>query len=144
MPQGTEVARTSPMLSTSPLRYFASLSTGKTVLWCYLIWYLVTVVYHFDPSPAIWLNSLGISVVIGVALLLSVGAGGKGKTDRWQTFRLFLMPFGVSSFSSLIKGRGYILIVPPQLDEQLMSAGLCAAFVLGVLTLKRLLPQPAT
>lgn len=131
------------MLPAHLLRYFASLSTGKTVLWCYLIWYLVTVAYHFDPSPAIWLNSLGISVVIGVALLLSVGAGGKGKTDSWQTFRLFLMPFGVSSFSSLIKGRGYILIVPPQLNEQLMSVGLCTAFVLVVFTLKRLLPQPA-
>lgn len=126
-----------------PLRYFASLTTGKNVLWCYLIWYLVTVAYHFDPFPAIWLNSLGISIVIGVALLLSVGTGSKGKTDRWQTFRLFLMPFGVSSFSSLIKGRGYILIVPPQLGEQLMSVGLCAVFVLGVLALKRLLPQPS-
>ncbi len=113
------------------------------MLWCYLIWYLVTVAYHFDPSPAIWLNSLGISVVIGVALLLSVGAAGKGRADPWQTFRLFLMPFCVSSFSSLIKGRGYILIVPPQLGEQLMSLGLCAAFVLWVVALKRFLPQPA-
>lgn len=130
------------MLPAHPLRYLASLSTGKTVLWCYLIWYLVTVAHYFDPSPAIWLNSVGISVVIGVALLLSVGAGGKGKTDPWQTFRLFLMPFAVSSFSSLIKGRGYILIVPPNLDEQLISVGLCAAFVLVVLALKRLLPQP--
>jgi len=36
-------------------RYFASLSIGKTVLWCYLIWYLVTAIALFDPSPSIWL-----------------------------------------------------------------------------------------
>jgi hypothetical protein len=118
-------------------RYFASLSAGKTILWCYLIWYLVTVVNHFDPSPSIWLNSLGISVVIGIALLLSVGTGSR-TVDRWQTFRLFLMPFCVSSFSSLIKGRGYILIVPPVMSEQVTSVGLCAAFVLLAATLKRL------
>jgi hypothetical protein len=118
-------------------RYFASLSAGKTILWCYLIWYLVTVANYFDPSPSIWLNSLGISVVIGIALLLSVGTGSR-TVDRWQTFRLFVMPFCVSSFSSLIKGRGYILIVPPVMSEQVTSVGLCAAFVLLVATLKRL------
>ena len=118
-------------------RYLATLSTGKTVLWCYLIWYLVTVFNHFDPSPAIWLNSLGISAVIGVALLLSVGTQGPRNVDRWQTFRLFLMPFCVSSFSSLIKGQGYILIFPAQRSEQAVSLGLCAAFVLCVATLKR-------
>lgn len=118
-------------------RYFATLSTGKTVLWCYLIWYLVTVFNHFDPSPAIWLNSVGISAVIGVALLLSVGTQSPRKVDRWQTFRLFLMPFCVSSFSSLIKGQVYILIFPAQRSEQAVSLGLCAAFVLCVATLKR-------
>src|SRR4051812_1946347 len=99
------------------VRYFASLSAGKTVLWCYLIWYLVTVFNYFDVSPAIWLNSLGISAVIGIALLLSVQSPGARNIDHWQTFRLFLMPFCVSSFSSLIKGRGYILIVPPRISE---------------------------
>lgn len=119
-------------------RYFSSLSTSKTILWCYLIWYLVTVVNHFDASPAIWLNSAGISAVIGVALLLSVSNSNAGKADRWQTFRLFAMPFCVSSFSSLIKGHGYILIVPPRLSEQVTSIGLCAAFVIFVSALKRL------
>jgi hypothetical protein len=117
-------------------RYFASLSTGKMILWCYLIWYLVTVANHFDSSPAIWLNSVGISAVIGVALLLSVNGVSTGKTDRWQTFRLFAMPFCVSSFSSLIKGRGYILIVPPRLSEQAAAVGLCLAFVLFVTILR--------
>jgi hypothetical protein len=120
------------------LKYFASLGTAKILLWCYLIWYLVTVVNYFDPSPAIWLNSLGISAVIGVALVLSVGGRSLQITDRWQTVRLFLMPFCVSSFSSLIKGHSFIFIVPPNLSEQLASVGACAAFLLVIKVLKRL------
>lgn len=54
------------------LTYFSLLSRGRAVLWCYLLWYLVTVFFHFDPSPRLWLSSLGISLVIGIALQLSV------------------------------------------------------------------------
>ena len=118
-------------------RYLANLSPGKTALWCYLLWYLVTVVAHFDPSPAIWLSSLGISAVIGVALLLSVERGPSDKANRWQTFRLFLMPFCVSSFSALIKGRGYILVLPSRPAELYWSVGICAAFVATTFILRR-------
>ena len=118
------------------LRYFASLTAGKTILWCYLLWYLITVFNYFDPSPAIWLNSVGISAVIGFALVLSVGGSTLKDADRWQTFRLFLMPFCVSSFSSLIKGQGFILIIPPRATEQLVSVGVCVAFVVFVAALK--------
>lgn len=117
------------------LAYFRDISRGKTILWCYLIWYLVTVFYRFDPTPAIWLNSAGISAVIGFALMLSVG-GSAQKADRWQTFRLFMMPFGVSSFSSLIKGHGYILIFPSQVNELFWSVTACALFLLFVRILK--------
>ena len=79
--------------------YLAQLSLGRAVLWCYLIWYLVMVFFHFDPAPRLWITSLGISAVIGVGLLLSVSAPGAAVTrDRWQIARLFLMPFCVSSF----------------------------------------------
>jgi hypothetical protein len=88
------------------LRYFASLSLSRTILWCYLVWYLVTVFYHFDATPAIWLNSPGIIAAIGLALMLSVGGQAPGAAGRWQSFRLFLLPFCVSSFSSLIKNKG--------------------------------------
>lgn len=116
--------------------YLATLTTGKTVLWCYLIWYLSTVAHHFDPTPGIWLNSLGISALIGVALILSVGGKASVTADKWQTFRLFLMPFCVSSFSSLIKGKGFLLILPPSAAELLTSATLCGLFVALVLLLK--------
>lgn len=114
-----------PMIS-----YLSKLKTGKIVLWCYLIWYLSTVYFHFDPSLRIWLNAAGISVVIGIGLILSVSGPAGTRPDFWQSFRLFMMPFAVASFSSLIKGKGFVLVFPPRLDELLMSAGLCLAFVL--------------
>ena len=119
------------------IRYLSNLPAGKLALWCYLIWYLVTVIAHFDPSPAIWLNSLGISAVIGLALLLSVHREASIPANRWQTFRLFLMPFCVSSFSALIKGQGYILILPSRPLELYLSLGTCAIFIAFVLILRR-------
>ena len=116
--------------------YFALLRPGKMILWCYLIWYLLTVLFLFDPSPAIWLNSLGISLVIGLGLKLSVSSATTGKPDRWQTFRLFAMPFCVSSFSSLIKGHGYILVFPPRLNELMLMIGACLIFVALVRVLR--------
>ena len=118
-------------------RYLAHLPNGKLVLWCYLIWWLSTIVHHFDASPSIWLNSLGISAVIGVALILSVGGFQAATRDRWQTFRLFAMPFCVSSFSSLIKGQGFVFILPPTVAELLTSLGLCLLFVLLVWVLRK-------
>jgi hypothetical protein len=120
-----------------PLRYLSELSPGKIALWCYLIWYLVTVVAHFDPSPELWLSSLGISAIVGFGLLLSVQIEPSISSNRWQTFRLFLMPFCVSSFSALIKGQGYILVLPSRPLELGMSFFLCAIFLLFVLVLKR-------
>lgn len=117
-------------------QYLANLRPGKVALWCYLIWYLITAYRYFDPSPAIWLNSLGLSIVVGVALLLSVSGVGARPADRWQIFRLFMMPFCVSSFSVLIKGRGFILIFPPSIAELATLAGSCAAFVFVVFAFK--------
>ncbi len=44
----------------TPWRYLARLTAGKTASWCYLLWYIVTVCFHFDATPSIWINSLGI------------------------------------------------------------------------------------
>jgi hypothetical protein len=105
------------------------LTAGRTVLWCFLIWYIATVIHYFDPAPAIWLNALGISAIIGCALYLSVREPGRPPPDRWTTFRLFLMPFCVSSFSQLIKDRGFVLIFPPDVHEIAVALGACALFV---------------
>jgi hypothetical protein len=125
-------------------RYFASLTTGKIVLWCFLIWYLVTVFHYFDATPGIWLNALGISAIIGVALYLSVLEPGRPRPDRWTVVRLFLMPFCVSSFSQLIKGKGFVLVFPPGLHENAAALVACAVFAGVVLLLRRVAVRSAS
>ena len=121
-------------------RYLATLSTGRLILWCYFIWWAVVFVRYFDPSIRLWLTSLGLSGIIGVALYISTAGSGttKVKLDRWQTFRLFLMPFCVSSFAALVKGQGFILIFSPRPEEILLAVGLCAALCIAVFALKSL------
>lgn len=112
------------------LHYLANLRAGKIALWCYLIWYLVMAHFYFDPRPALWINSLGISAVIGTGLLLSVmPAGGVRALDKWAVARLYMMPIGVSSFAALIKDRGFMVVFSPSLRENLIAAGACALFV---------------
>ena len=117
---------------------------GKTILWCYLIWYLVVVFFYFDPRPRIWLNSVGISIVIGIALILSVSPASGAKLERWQLMRLFAMPFCVSSFSALIKDKGFIFIIPPVFEQQMYAAGLCLAFIFAVLLIKQIAKHKKT
>jgi hypothetical protein len=121
------------------LRYLANLTTGRIILWCYAIWYVVNVIAQFEARPRLWLNSLGLAAIIGTALLISTRASSKGTTDldRWQTFRLYLMPFCVSSFAALIKDVNYLLVFPPSMRENLVGVGLMTAFVLAVLVLKK-------
>ena len=110
------------------LRYLANLSAGRLILWCYFIWYVVVLVRYFDPGPRLWLTSLGLSAIIGFALYISTVSAGTArvKLEFWQTFRLFLMPFCVSSFAALVKGKGFVLIFSPRLDEIGIAVGLCA------------------
>ena len=110
------------------LRYFAHLPTGRLVLWCYLIWYLCLVSRYFDPSPVLWGSSLGMSGIIGLALLLSTSGNGTGP-DGWTKFRLFLMPFCVSSYAALIKGKGFILIFPPEWGGNLTGLSCILVFL---------------
>ena len=121
------------------LRYLTNLSNGRLILWCYFIWYSVVLVRYFDPSPRLWLTSLGLSLIIGFALFISTTAASanKVKLDFWQTLRLFLMPFFVSSFSALVKGRGFILIFSPRPKEILTAVVLCAVLCAFVLLLRR-------
>ena len=114
---------------------------GRLILWCYFLWYAFFVVRYFDPSRNLWLTSLGIALIVGIALILSTRTGGgTARLDPWVTFRLFLMPFCVSSFSALVKGRGFVLIFSPRVIENFLALGLCAAFcafVAGVKSSRR-------
>ncbi len=121
------------------IQYLYEIKLNKAILWCYLIWYVVIVYFYFDPSPKIWINAIGISAVIGTALLLSVSSGAPSRTskrDHWQTFRLYLMPFCVSSFSALIKDQGFIIIISSRIRETLIAILCCVLFLLVISAIK--------
>jgi hypothetical protein len=121
------------------LGYLRTLSTGRVVLWCYAIWYAVNVAYHFDSRPRLWITSIGISAIIGTALLISTRTSSRGTTqlDRWQIFRLYLMPFCVSSFAALVKDEGYFLVFPPTARENVVGGTVMVVFVVVVFLLKK-------
>jgi hypothetical protein len=113
------------------LNYLRNLNTGRLILWCYCIWYLVVLIRYFDGRPSLWLTSLGLSGIIGLALYISTANSGKQKVhlEKWQIIRLFLMPFCVSSFAALVKGQGFILIFSPRPGENMAALVLCALLV---------------
>jgi len=121
------------------IQYFRGLTTGRVVLWCYAIWYAVNVAHHFDARPSLWLTSIGLSAIIGTALTIGMRASSRGVTDldRWQVFRLYLMPFCVSSFAALVKDEGYILVFPPVWRENVIGFAAIGVFVLAIGLLKR-------
>lgn len=122
--------------------YLASLTLGRTVLWCYLIWYLVALALYFEPVPGLWLTSAGVSALIGMAFLFSTTPFPFGPVGLpfWVVARFFLIPFCVSSFSALAQGKGFVLVLFPRWQETVLAAGLCVLFVLAVQVAKRLQP----
>ncbi|MDI1314570.1 hypothetical protein [Prosthecobacter sp.] len=121
------------------IRYLRHLTTGRIILWCYFIWWALSIIHHFDPTPRVWLTSLGLSGIIGVALIISTQSSSAARTrmDPWVVFRLFLMPFCVSSFAALVKDAGYLLVFPPSWRENATGIGLVALFLLVVWTVKK-------
>lgn len=108
--------------------YFAQLKTPKLILWCYLAWYLAIVSQYFDAAASLWISSLGIAAIIGFALTLATQQQGT-PSNRWIIFRLYLFPFCVSSYSALIKGKGFILLFPRELDPLLWGIAACCVVV---------------
>ena len=121
------------------IAYLARLDSARVILWCYAIWYAVNVIAHFELRPSLWLTSLGLSAIIGFALLLSTRSSGglAARRDPWVLFRLFLMPFCVSSFAALVKDKGYFLVFPPALKLNLTGLAAIAAFLAAVRLVKR-------
>ena len=127
------------------LNYLASLNGARQALWGYLIWYIVVLVRYFDPRPRLWFTSLGLSGIIGIALILSTaGTSVTTKLDRWQLFRLFLMPFCVSSFAALVKDRGFILVFSPDWRDLAIGGGLILLFLGAVRIARVILRTDAT
>jgi hypothetical protein len=119
------------------IRYFADLKAPKLTLWCYLAWYVAVAGCYFDPAPAIWLSAVGISGLIGIALNFATGTPGQ-RSDGWTKFRLFLFPFCVSSYSTLIKGKGFILLFPTQAKPLMAGIGACVGVLVFQLACKAL------
>ena len=119
--------------------YLRGLSAPKALLWCYLLWYAVVAVRYFDPNPALWASSIGLSAIIGTGLYLSTAYAERERRRLgfWPVFRFYLMPFCVSSFSALIKGRGFLLIFHPDVAGNVGALGLCVGFCALVLLVKR-------
>jgi hypothetical protein len=122
----------------SLIAYIKALNTPRIVLWCYLLWYLVMTIFHFDPAPGIWMTSIGISFIIGFALDLNGRAGGAPRARGWPLVRLYLFPFCVSSFSALIKDQGFILIFSPVPMETGIAIGVCLAFWMSTIAIRRM------
>jgi hypothetical protein len=124
------------------LRYLRGLTPPKLLLWSYLIWYAHVAVRYFDPHLSLWLSSLGLSVIIGSGLYVSTAFHGTKRVSLgfWPTFRFYLMPFCVSSFAALIKGRGFVLIFHPQLFDNALALSHCLGFAASVLLLQRVVP----
>lgn len=129
------------------LEYLRKMTTSRLVLWCYLVWYLAVVVQHFDATPSLWVNALGISAIMGTAYYLSAcAAPNAARPDRWHVFRMYVMPFCVSSFASLIKGHGFILVFHPTLGGNQVGLGLIGSLCAIVFVVQRFVPaaQPET
>jgi len=126
------------MLGRGLVGYLARLSMGRLILWCYFIWYLVVLVRYFDPNWRIWLTSVALSGIIGVALLINTTRTGRSRVEQepWPIFRLFVTPFCVSSFSALVKGKNFWLIFSPRQSDLLLGVALIAAFGGAVLVAK--------
>ena len=114
---------------TTLINYLRQLTIQKQVLWCYLLWYFTMCMFYFDPAIRIWLTSLGVSSIIGIALILSISNGKQPRPDRWTIARLFMMPFCVSSFSALVKDHGFILFLSPRWQQDATALGACLIFV---------------
>jgi hypothetical protein len=121
------------------LRYLRNLSTGRLILWCYLIWYLVVLVRYFDPNPRLWATSFGLCGIIGFALYLNATRSGPSvlRIGFWPTARLFMMPLCVSSFAALVKDKGFVLIFSPDWREVAAAVGICLSLCAVVWVARR-------
>jgi len=120
------------------VRYFADLSSSRLILWSYVIWWIVMVANYFTPDPRIWATSLGIGLIVGLALMLCTGpiTADRFRSRFWESMRLFICPFMVSSFSALIAGKDFLLVFSPLWQENTVAIASIAAFLLLALILK--------
>jgi hypothetical protein len=121
------------------ISYLRNLPPNRQILWSFVIWYAWFLLLYFDPNPGLWLTSTGVAVLVGFALMMSTGpvTQERFKTKFWECFRLFLCPLMVSSFSALVKGEGFIIVLSPLWWENLAGIALVGMFWAGTEAIKR-------
>ncbi|MGY5355140.1 hypothetical protein [Wenyingzhuangia sp. IMCC45467] len=117
------------------INYLKNIRTQKIILWCYLIWYITVISIYFTPSLKLWSSAIGISSIIGFALVLSTNQQG-AKQDTWSKIRLFVFPFCVSSYSATIKDYDFILLFPSNTHHLLIASLACLLFLTIVFCVK--------
>ncbi|MGY5352017.1 hypothetical protein ACXGQW_05565 [Wenyingzhuangia sp. IMCC45533] len=83
---------------------------------------------YFTPSLKLWTSAVGISCIIGFALVLSTNQQGK-RQDTWSKVRLFVFPFCVSSYSATIKDYDFVLLFPSNKHHLLIASLACLLFL---------------
>ncbi len=123
-------------MKKNAFKYVVNMKMPKIILWCYLIWYFSIMSIYFEPSLKLWASALGISLIIGFALILSTSQQGINQ-DKWVKIRLFLFPFCVSSYSATIKGHDFILLFPNNSTHLILASLNCLSFVALIWFAKR-------
>ncbi len=119
--------------------YFTHLTFPQKLLWALLIWWVHTVVWHFDPEPLLWLTAVGLGAIAGTVLLVGTHAATPEalKLGAWRSIRFYLVPFCVASFAALVKGQGFILIFPPTPWENVSASAFVTTFLIATWLLGR-------
>ena len=120
------------------LRYLARLTTGRIILWCYAIWYAVNVTNHFEARPRLWLTSIGLSGIIGFALLIRWGTNvameAKGRFERLTAAGLTMTIFFYVAINlMMVMGLAPVVGIPLPLISYGGSAMMTVLICLGVL-----------
>ena len=113
------------------IKYLGSMRVKVKILWCYFLWYFYFLIKYFDIDPNLWSCSFGISLLVGFVLNINSYDSLKDflkLEDKWKISRFFIIPFCVSSFPAIIKGKGFILFFSPHLIENLYAGFICISF----------------
>lgn len=90
------------------------------------------VVSYFRPDPRLWATSLGIGLIVGCALMLCTGpiTLDRFRNRFWESLRLYICPFMVSSFSALIADQNFVLIFSSEWQNNSTAIAAVVAFLL--------------
>lgn len=82
---------------------FINSSLGLKILWCYLFWYLFFLVRYFRWDVSLWLTSLCMSLIVGIALNFNAFGSIAGIRKERNKRKVFaLIPISIFLIANLI------------------------------------------